>query len=137
VRDQRDVYTAFLKVLDVWFELFIEVYIEVYILWVVVLVVWWMDTTVSEDRVATIFRVEVCDEGDVSTALLPPYKGYWRVIWRSYGGEHRNRGFLGCCAVKTSSTRNCGRHSWGDASVLLHVVMKGWGGTRGLRSPAW
>jgi len=44
-------------------------------------VVWWLGTNVSEDRAASIVRVDVSD-GDVSTALLPTYPERFLVrIW--------------------------------------------------------
>jgi len=31
-------------------------------------------------RAASIFRVEVCDYGDISPALLPNQRGFWCMI---------------------------------------------------------
>jgi hypothetical protein len=43
--------------------------IEFMVLWVGCRVVWWMNTNVSEDRSASIFRVEVHSDGVVSVVL--------------------------------------------------------------------
>jgi len=64
------------------YEVFIAVYIEVRVLWVVLLVVWWLDTNVSEDRAASILRVEVRGQGDISIALLPLHRGSSCMILR-------------------------------------------------------